>query len=142
MSRQETMALRHTLLPEPVAPATSRCGIAARSTTTGSPPVPLPRMMGSLAFALIFLYSGLSISLPRVTTERLGLGTSMPTRDSPSTGVSIRMLGVLSASDRSFSREMMLSTLTLVLLSTLLTMGFPASSSLGRPFASVALTCL
>src|SRR5207248_1643490 len=29
--------LRQTLLPDPVAPAISRCGIRARSTTTGSP---------------------------------------------------------------------------------------------------------
>ena len=36
VNRNDAMiALRHTDLPEPVAPATSRCGILARSTTMG-----------------------------------------------------------------------------------------------------------
>ena len=37
-----------TDLPEPVVPATSRCGILARSTMTGSPPMVLPSAMASL----------------------------------------------------------------------------------------------
>ena len=41
------MQLRPTDLPEPVVPATSRCGIGARSATTGSPAMFLPRMIGS-----------------------------------------------------------------------------------------------
>ena len=36
------MELRQTLLPAPVAPAISRCGMRARSTTTGSPETFLP----------------------------------------------------------------------------------------------------
>ena len=41
------MVLIATDLPEPVVPAISRCGIRARSTTTGSPPMVLPRQSGS-----------------------------------------------------------------------------------------------
>ena len=36
-----------TDLPEPVVPATSRCGMRARSAITGSPPMVLPRQSGS-----------------------------------------------------------------------------------------------
>ena len=38
-----------TDLPEPVVPATSRCGILARSAITGSPPIVLPSESASLA---------------------------------------------------------------------------------------------
>ena len=44
------MVLMATDLPEPVVPAISRCGMRARSTTTGSPPMVLPRQSGSLAW--------------------------------------------------------------------------------------------
>ena len=37
-----------TDLPEPVVPATSRCGIFASSAMTGSPPIVLPRQSASL----------------------------------------------------------------------------------------------
>ncbi|MCY1244374.1 hypothetical protein D9M72_574450 [compost metagenome] len=40
--------LMATDLPEPVVPATSRCGIFASSAMTGSPPMVLPRQIGSL----------------------------------------------------------------------------------------------
>ena len=43
------MVLMATDLPEPVVPAISRCGMRARSTITGSPPIVLPRQSGSLA---------------------------------------------------------------------------------------------
>ena len=36
------MAFSATDLPEPVVPATSRCGMRAKSTTTGLPPMSLP----------------------------------------------------------------------------------------------------
>ena len=41
-----------TDLPEPVVPATSRCGMRARSAITGSPPMVLPRHSGSLCFEI------------------------------------------------------------------------------------------
>ena len=44
--------LMHTLLPAPVAPATSRWGIFARSAANGSPEIVLPRAMVSLDSAL------------------------------------------------------------------------------------------
>ena len=37
------MVLRETLLPEPVEPATRRCGIFVRSATKGSPAMVFPR---------------------------------------------------------------------------------------------------
>ena len=47
------MVLIATDLPEPVVPAMSRCGMRARSTTTGSPPMVLPRQSGSLIGELL-----------------------------------------------------------------------------------------
>ena len=41
------MALTPTDLPEPVVPATSRCGMRARSATIGSPPIDLPSAIGN-----------------------------------------------------------------------------------------------
>ena len=38
-----------TDLPEPVVPATSRCGMRARSATMGSPPIDLPSAIGNAA---------------------------------------------------------------------------------------------
>ena len=43
------MVLMATDLPDPVVPAISRCGMRARSTMTGSPPMVLPRQSGSFA---------------------------------------------------------------------------------------------
>ncbi|OPZ61994.1 MAG: hypothetical protein BWY85_02231 [Firmicutes bacterium ADurb.Bin506] len=42
-SMLQIMELRHTLFPEPVAPATSRCSILLRSPTTAAPAMSLPR---------------------------------------------------------------------------------------------------
>ena len=36
-----------TDLPEPVVPATSRCGMRVKSAITGSPPISLPNISGS-----------------------------------------------------------------------------------------------
>ena len=70
------------------------------------------------------------------------MGTSIPTRDSPMTGVSMRMEGVFRARDRSFSLDRMVSTLTRVLVSALVIMGLPDSFRSGLPSSSSALTCL
>ena len=43
------MVLIDTDLPEPVVPATRRCGILARSAMTGSPPMVLPSASASFA---------------------------------------------------------------------------------------------
>ena len=41
------MVFTPTDLPEPVVPATSKCGILPKSTTTGSPAISLPNTMAS-----------------------------------------------------------------------------------------------
>ena len=46
---EQSSELRKTLLPVPVAPATSRCGILARSASAGLPKMSLPRATGSRA---------------------------------------------------------------------------------------------
>ena len=51
-SSDRIMVFRPTDLPEPVVPATSKCGILARSATTGSPPMVLPSTTLSGARAL------------------------------------------------------------------------------------------
>ena len=38
----QMMQLRHTLLPDPVAPATSRCSIFPKSPTTDEPAISFP----------------------------------------------------------------------------------------------------
>src|SRR5579863_2018223 len=70
------MQLSPTDLPEPVVPATSRCGIAARSATIGSPEIFLPRMIGNSAFDWANVSQATS-SL-KLTTLRSTLGNSMP----------------------------------------------------------------
>ena len=137
--RQETIAFRQKLLPLPVAPATSKCGIFERSKTTSSPPLALPSAIGRCALLLIFWYSRLSITLRSVTRLGVGLGTSIPTRDLPIAGVSMRIAGVFSASARSFSRASIVSTLTRVFSSTRLVICLPDSSRTGLPSLS---TCL
>src|SRR3989304_3782710 len=52
-NRLEIMLFNATLLPEPVVPATRRCGILARSVTTGLPEMSLPRARVSLDFAAL-----------------------------------------------------------------------------------------
>ncbi len=52
------MELMATLLPEPVAPATSRCGILSMLPITDAPKMSLPR--GILSFDLFDWYSGVS----------------------------------------------------------------------------------
>ena len=70
------MQLRPTDLPDPVVPATSRCGIGARSAMTGSPAMFLPRISGSaMAWSS---KAWLPISSDRATVSRFALGSSMP----------------------------------------------------------------
>src|SRR4028118_258872 len=45
------MVLMATDLPEPVVPATSRCGMRARSAMIGSPPMFLPRQSAGFCLA-------------------------------------------------------------------------------------------
>ena len=87
-------ALMHTVLPDPVEPATKRCGIFVRSATSGRPLDSLPRTMGISAPASAHAFDS-SISL-RQTGEALAFGTSIPTQPFPGTGARIRTLSALS----------------------------------------------
>ena len=70
------MQLRPTDLPDPVVPATSRCGIGARSAITGSPAIFLPRISGSAMFWSSNAW--LPISSDRLTGLALGIGQLDP----------------------------------------------------------------
>ena len=82
------IVLMHTDLPEPVAPAISRCGIFARLHRIGAPAMSLPSATVNGPFALC-ITSDCSTSLS-VTVVRVLLGTSTPTSALPGIGASIR----------------------------------------------------
>ena len=48
MSKDRSIALIPTDFPDPVVPATSKCGILARSTITGLPNMSFPSARGNL----------------------------------------------------------------------------------------------
>ena len=125
-----TMELMQTLLPLPVAPAISTWGKAARSSTTGLPPVSWPSAMGRPPLAAILVKAGVSMTSRRCTLLGEGLGTSRPTSASPGTGASILRYGVFRARAMSFSRIKMLWTLT-----RLRSRADGSESSFSRPMA-------
>ena len=104
------IALTHTDLPEPVAPAINRCGIRVRSATTGSPDTSRPKATASGEPTLAKSLD--SRMLRRLTIVLAALGTSMPTYGRPGTGASMRSEGAASASARSLFRRRMLDTVT------------------------------
>ena len=65
-----------TDLPEPVVPATSRCGMRARSTVIGVPPMSLPMLNINCPEARS--KASEASSSRRCTISRLALGSSMP----------------------------------------------------------------
>src|SRR6058998_494457 len=81
---EQSIALRPTDLPVPVAPATSRCGIAVRSDTTGPPVTSLPRASGSFFFGST---KSAEAKISRRYHARLGVrhldGHGAPTGDRP-----------------------------------------------------------
>jgi len=77
-----------TDLPDPVAPAISRCGIRAMSQRIGVPWMSRPRAAVSGAFDRT--YSGDSRMLRSKTALVSLLGISMPIADLPGIGASIR----------------------------------------------------
>ena len=90
MRSPHSSELRHTDLPCPVAPATSMCGIEARSAMSSLPEASLPNSNGSSIFELaIFQASDSKISRNEMPAG-LALGTSMPTSSLPGIGASIR----------------------------------------------------
>ena len=70
------MPFTPTDLPEPVIPATKRCGIFAKSPTTGVPEMSLPNATVSLDLASVNTGED-KISL-NITSWRFSLGNSMP----------------------------------------------------------------
>ena len=137
------MALRQTDLPDPVAPAMSRCGMSARSVTISAPATPEPRAIGRLRRPSASRYAADS-SIPRSeTTEVRAFGTSSPTTDLPGTGASMRSAGAASASARSCWSAVMRLTRTRVRDSSIsLRRGWPSSSRMGLPSASRSSTVL
>ena len=91
ISSEQMMALTHTLLPDPVAPAIRTCGILARSALNGWPATSWPSAKASLLVApSVSKLSEPSTSL-RVTRSKALFGISMPTYGSPGIGASIRI---------------------------------------------------
>ena len=93
---EEIMLLMHTDLPEPVAPATSRWGMEARSPITVRPYTSLPRASG--IFFLGEQNSGSWSSSRSGTATFLRLTISMPTVSLPGMGATMFTLSALVAS--------------------------------------------
>ena len=99
--RNEPMiALTHTLLPDPVAPAMSRCGIFDRSALHGWPATSWPRANASFERFEASPCGRLASTSLSVTRSNAEFGISTPTYGSPGIGASIRMLRAASASAR------------------------------------------
>src|SRR4030066_692026 len=108
-NRLENILFKAPLLPEPVAPATNRCGIFVMSATTGLPEISLPSASGSLDFNALNCSDAI-ISL-RKTSSLTWLGTSIPTVDLPGRGATMRTLPDFSARARSSDRFTILDNL-------------------------------
>src|SRR5262245_50156449 len=103
-------ALRHTLLPEPVAPATRTCGILVRSATNGCPTTSTPS--GTLRAPSLASYWAEDNTSRRYTVRRRRFGISTPTAPLPGIGARMRMRWARSARARSSSRDTIWLTLT------------------------------
>ena len=93
----ESIALIAPDLPAPVVPATSRCGILARSAPIERPATSLPSQTVSGDQS----DGGAWKTSPRWTIRRRALGTSMPTACLPGIGARMRMSAAASAYARS-----------------------------------------
>ena len=100
----------HTLLPEPVLPAISMCGIFAISPTQALPSIPLPSEKES--FDLASINSSDSIISLRDTVSVFLFGTSIPTADLPGIGASILIDLAAKLSAKSSDNLKILLTLT------------------------------
>ena len=97
------MLFRPTLFPVPVAPAMRRCGMRARSVTTGCPTMSCPRARRSSPFP--FWNTSAERICLRYTVCLLGLASSIPITALPGIGATILTLLVLRARARSSARE-------------------------------------
>ncbi|MNN83000.1 hypothetical protein D3C81_2000000 [compost metagenome] len=104
------IAFTPTDLPEPVVPATSKCGIFARSVMTGLPPMSWPRarVTGDLKLS----YSGVDNTSEKRTICRSSLGISIPTVVLPGITSTTRTLVTARERARSLARLAMRLTLT------------------------------
>ena len=103
------IALMLTVLPEPVAPAMSRCGMSTRSGMIGFPERSCPRQRGMVFFSgSNSLDRIMSLNLTRAT---LRFGISIPTVALPGRGA-ILMLTAFMARARSSERDIIFCTLT------------------------------
>ena len=104
------MAFMPTDLPEPVVPATSRCGIRARSATVGIPAISLPN--ASVKGELERSKASEEITSLSRTISLFSLGISIPTTDLPGMTSTTRTL--ITAMDRAKSLANPLIRLTLI----------------------------
>src|SRR3990167_11265412 len=80
-NKLNNMTFNATDFPEPVVPATNKCGILAKSTTTGSPAISFPNaMVKEERDCRYTLDANTSF---KVTISREGLGNSRPITDFP-----------------------------------------------------------
>ena len=109
-SKLNSIAFKPTDLPEPVVPATSKCGIFARSTTIGFPDISWPNA------TLKFDGDDLNALELRISVNRtiflLLLGISIPTNDFPS--ITSTTLTLLTDNDLAISWAMLVILLALV----------------------------
>ncbi len=107
-SKLEISALTMTLLPEPVAPAISRCGILARSAARACPATSRPRAKVSLEAARRSTSSRIR---RRATMLKSLFGISIPTTLLPGIGASMRIVRAARAIARSSERASIRLTL-------------------------------
>ena len=106
----EIRVLMHTLLPDPVDPATSIWGIFVKSATIGVPAISLPKATGTPPTE--FLKTSVSRTSRRHTGVTFLFGTSIPTAALPGMGASIRISVAASFKARSSARCTILLTFT------------------------------
>ena len=102
--------LMQILLPDPVLPATSRCGILVISAIIALPDTSLPN--GNFNLPRLASNSSLCITSRIATIAIEELGISMPTTERPGTGASIRIEGAANANAKSLCKLVILLIFT------------------------------
>jgi len=101
--------LMHTLLPEPVVPAISMCGMDVRSAIRAAPDTSLPRNSGRPIFSALGPATAISSFSRTISLSRFG--TSMPMVFLPGSGATTRTDGAFSARAMSLARAATCDTL-------------------------------
>ena len=102
--------LIQTDLPEPVAPATSKCGVLSISNQTACPIMFFPKIASNLELSFDFGTDSMTSRKPTVVI--FSFGSSIPTVDLPGIGASIRTSFLAIAKE--ISRLILSSLLTFV----------------------------